>query len=305
MKKLVVSLFVVGIIAFSTHLCFADIIYVDQYGGGDYKTIQAGINAAYADDTVKVGPGVYYENVVVDKDLSLIGSGPNFTTIDASQDAISVYANHRVNISAFNLTGGRRGINLDYDNVTCNIRNCVIVGCGEAGIICDYEDNPNMTIVNNTIVLNGGSGVYLYEGGGTSTANIIGNIIASNGGYGIYLRSINYKDIAYNDVFDNDSGNYYGCSAGTGDISQNPRFVDPGGNFVLGPDSPCIDTGRPGVSYNDPDGSRNDMGAYSGPDSVSFWPYIEGGPVITELQVTPTSAPQGSKITIRAKGRVR
>jgi len=33
------------------------------------------------------------------------------------------------------------------------------------------------------------------------------------------------------------------------------------------PPSPCINTGDPNPAYNDPDGTRNDMGAYGGPDA--------------------------------------
>ena len=36
-------------------------------------------------------------------------------------------------------------------------------------------------------------------------------------------------------------------------------------DFNLQNGSPCINTGNPSSSYNDPDGSRSDMGAYGGP----------------------------------------
>ena len=37
-------------------------------------------------------------------------------------------------------------------------------------------------------------------------------------------------------------------------------------SYHLQDGSPCINTGNPGVQYNDTDGSRNDMGAYGGPN---------------------------------------
>ena len=77
------------------------------------------------------------------------------------------------------------------------------------------------------------------------------------------------------------------------------------GNYLLLSVSPCINTGRTGAAYNDPDGTRNDMGAYAGPDAVAFWPYIENGPVVTELSINPGSVPKGSTITITAEGRVQ
>jgi hypothetical protein len=50
-----------------------------------------------------------------------------------------------------------------------------------------------------------------------------------------------------------------------GNISSDPLFIDPeNGDFRLRPDSPCIDAGNPDPIYYDPDGSKNDMGAYGG-----------------------------------------
>ena len=51
-----------------------------------------------------------------------------------------------------------------------------------------------------------------------------------------------------------------------GNISSDPLFMDPeNGDFRLRLDSPCIDAGNPDAIYDDPDGSRNDMGTYGGP----------------------------------------
>ena len=48
-------------------------------------------------------------------------------------------------------------------------------------------------------------------------------------------------------------------------------LVNPiGGAYFLSPNSLCRDRGCPVTQYNDPDGSRNDMGAYGGPDALDF-----------------------------------
>ena len=127
----------------------------------------------------------------------------------------------------------------------------------------------------------------------------------SNADKGIFLGHAN-MNLNFNNVYSNNNGDYNGCSASSDDISQHPKFIEQdAGNYALRSDSPCINAGRPGAAYNDPDGTRNDMGAYAGPDSASFWPYISGGPVVTEISLTPASAPKGSKIIIKAKGRVQ
>jgi len=60
-----------------------------------YPTIQAGIDAAVAGDTVCVGPGKFNENVTINKSLRLSGRGASKTTIngkdaDASDSALYV-----------------------------------------------------------------------------------------------------------------------------------------------------------------------------------------------------------------------
>lgn len=120
----------------------------------------------------------------------------------------------------------------------------------------------------------------------------------------MYLH-LNTENISYNNVYFNTT-NYYSCTAGTGDISLNPYFIDQAaGNYALQSTSPSIDKGIPGEPYNDPDGTRNDMGAYSGPNAAAFWPYIPRGPVVTEVDLTPASIPRGGTLTIRANGRVQ
>ncbi len=47
-----------------------------------------------------------------------------------------------------------------------------------------------------------------------------------------------------------------------GVINSDPKFYDAAArNYNLLKESPCIDTGDPAVEYNDPDGSRNNIGA--------------------------------------------
>ncbi|MFJ8073099.1 right-handed parallel beta-helix repeat-containing protein [Streptomyces sp. NPDC096176] len=47
----------------------------------DHPTIQAAVDAADAGDRIAVRPGVYREQVVIDKDVSIVGSGDRSTTI--------------------------------------------------------------------------------------------------------------------------------------------------------------------------------------------------------------------------------
>ncbi len=287
-------------------------INVDQTGTGNYTTIQEAVNNAANGDIIKVAPGFYRESVNLNKAVQLIGAGPNFSFIDATfttvqpTNGIDVSVSASVYISGFTITASGKGINVNSDSSTTTIRNCILSG-NDIGIY-SIKANCILSLINNTIVSNR-AGISV-SGQWNSSIYIKGNIVAFNtaeAGIGLFAFSANQRMLAYNCAFQNTGGNYStGVAPGIDDISQDPKFIDKdSGNFVLASDSPCINTGIQGVAYNDPDGTRNDIGSYSGPNAVSFWPYASEGPVVTELTVTPASVPRGGTVTIRAKGYAR
>lgn len=96
------------VLLFSTSLCSVPTSV--RAGSGtiivpdDYSTIQTAINAANVGDTVFVRNAVYYENVVVNKSLSLIGEDPETTVIDGGTGdyAVLVVADN-VTVASFTL----------------------------------------------------------------------------------------------------------------------------------------------------------------------------------------------------------
>ncbi len=68
-----------------------------------YPTIQEAINAANPGDTIFVSSGTYYEQLVVDKAISLIGENRNTTVIDTNESATVVRINAD-NVTISNLT---------------------------------------------------------------------------------------------------------------------------------------------------------------------------------------------------------
>jgi len=104
------------------------------------------------------------------------------------------------------------------------------------------------TIINNTIFGNNashGGGFYIrQQSNPTISNNIIASNTASSSGGGIWADGTASPSIDYNDVWDNSTDNYFGCSAGLNDISQNPLFVNPAADdYHLQSSSPCIDIG--------------------------------------------------------------
>ena len=102
--------------------------------------------------------------------------------------------------------------------------------------------------------------------------NIINTIIWDNYPYEISLGDEfsgddNFVDIDFSDVKDGQNNiqifnNGY-VNWGWSNITSYPLFIDTTDNdYHLQEQSPCIDAGHPDPSYNDPDGTRNDMGTF-------------------------------------------
>ncbi len=128
---------------------------------------------------------------------------------------------------------------------------------GGISVHYSYAEIINNTIVGNSAGSGGGISFWAYTG-----TTIVNNIIASNTGGGGIWCGLEDPGLGYNDVWDNEGGDYWGCSPGPGDISEDPLFL--GGepfDYHLQYFSPCIDAGDP-ESPPDPDGTRADMGAY-------------------------------------------
>ena len=76
-------------------------IIVAKGSGGDYSTIQAAINNANNGDTIYIWSGTYYENVVVNKTVTIIGNGTGKTFINGSRTGDTII----VKSDGVNITG--------------------------------------------------------------------------------------------------------------------------------------------------------------------------------------------------------
>ncbi|MEW5874385.1 MAG: thrombospondin type 3 repeat-containing protein [Candidatus Zixiibacteriota bacterium] len=135
------------------------------------------------------------------------------------------------------------------------------------GLFIDNVDTlvfRNNTIDSNTA--NAAAGIYLSA---ISVLSFLNNIVSRNlgsvGGGLEYGSGIVPELQDFNDVWSNTPIDYAGSgnAPGPNSLSLDPLFLA-GSPFDhrLQPSSPCIDAGSPDLIYNDPDGTRSDIGAY-------------------------------------------
>ena len=161
-------------------------IIVNASGSGDYTHIQWAIDNASVGDTVYVEAGTYYENVMIQRTITIIGESCENTEINGGGvgDVIHISAK-LVNVSGFNITNC--GDNYDLDmGIDLNgssyskIENNVIFSNYFSGISLSSSDNN--TIANNTCLSNGIAVVIKW--------NSSDNIITNNTCYWNYERGI-------------------------------------------------------------------------------------------------------------------
>ena len=199
-----------------------DVIYVPK----DYPTIQEAINHANSGDTIFVNTGTYYENLIVNKSISLIAEDRDSTIIDGSANGsvISVKAND-VDINGFTIqnSGSVDSDSGIYINSTGNniIHNTITNN--KNGIYL-YHSNSNV-ISDNNASSNSWYGIYLYY----SNNNMISrNNASSNYNDGIYLYCSNHNTIANNKAYSNNNGIYLYYSSNNVIVDNNASKNDSG-----------------------------------------------------------------------------
>jgi len=182
-------------------------IVINPTSGGYIQNL---IDNASDGDTIYVPSGIYYENIIINKSISLIGEDKNTTIIDGGEsgDVVNIIADW-VNISGFTIQNSANlgvGVRIDmqsnYNTITANI----ISNCGHGiGLGGCYHNN----IIKNIFTFNSDTDIYL---GGSNYNVIIKNNISSTNDNGIYLYLSDYNTIIGNTISNKNYGIYIGGS---------------------------------------------------------------------------------------------
>jgi len=249
------------------YIAHATIRYVSTTGNSipPYTTwetaadsIQKCINFSVAGDTIIVANGVYYESLVVDKYLWLIGSSMDSTIIDGTGLAyFTVDFQSDGNIRFFTIKGkdkeivGTSCIWIEYTNALidfCRILNadagislvlstsvinqCIITNVSH-GCYTGSIDTFHTTINNSIIFINNSSsGITIFEGGKHSTLNNI--ILGNNSGGGINIISGVRNNIIKNNIVSGFNRNIEGFASDSAIIHNNVSSYANQRGFIIG-----------------------------------------------------------------------
>ena len=153
-----------------------------------YCTIQAAIDAATAGDVITVAGGIYAEDIIVDRALTILGPNANIEPCSGTRvtEAIVVPATAAISsgeiihIAASDVT--IKGLTIDGDNplLTSGFTSTTTADIDAAEGITVYEDNINNTVIQNNIFQNlSYFGVSIF-GGSYSAPATSGHFISNN-----------------------------------------------------------------------------------------------------------------------------
>ncbi len=180
-----------------------DLIDAKIYPG---DSLQSAINAVSSGGTVIVYPGLYKENLVVDKPLKVIRSNEGesayavIQAADPEKDVFHITADN-VTISGFNITGSQDKAGVYYSGSGGNITGNKL-SYNNYGV---YLNDSNMNILENNEVNNNSLGIYLKNSNNNQlkSNNITGVGIfvgLDNNATGIYLEDSDNNKLMSNTI---------------------------------------------------------------------------------------------------------
>jgi len=188
----------------------ADTITVDNDGGADFEKIQDAVNSSEDGDTIRVWEGTYYENVVVNKSVSLIGNGSANTTIDGrGNESVVTIASDWVKIGKFSIINSGKRNPLYRDSGIKVISHGIYIfdtRCTNNFYGISLISGNASTLDSNRCYDNVFYGILLIN----SSYNVIMNNTCMNNTYGIFIGYLSFwNTLSYNICSTNENSGIY------------------------------------------------------------------------------------------------
>ncbi len=222
-------------------------LYVGGTGPGNYSSIQDAVDHATDGDTVFVydDSAPYYENIIINVSIHLIGENRNTTSIEGGNHAITIVVDG-VSVSGFRISNVgdfwnccgfyvlSQGNTISNNNIINNLRMNGIFLDGASyniisgnliennryhGIRVDYASHN--LILNNVLVNNRGYGIYLYE---VQDTTIVGNTVQQSFFDGLMLSGSCINNIIYHNNFIDNPGNAYDTTGNLWDNGSSGNY---------------------------------------------------------------------------------
>ena len=125
-----------------------------------YSSIQEAVNNASEGDTIFVSSGIYYEHLVLNKTVRLVGEDSETTVVygDGTQTVLKLI-NRDVNVTRFKIQNGTNGVYISDNADFCIINDCDIVN-NRIGVF--VEDSDSNLIKGNIIFNNSEQGIKIF-----------------------------------------------------------------------------------------------------------------------------------------------
>lgn len=190
------------------------IVYVDLNGEQDFQSIQRAVNVSSTNTTIIVAPGIYTENLVINKDVILTGEIKEETIIDGMDQGDVIFITENASLYLSNFTIRNSGENRKFPfnagiKINSNhnqIRNIRFVQ-NSYGIVSFLGSNNNFS--NNSFFNNSKAGLYLYN----DEQDIVRRNHFQNNFYGLQIKGSKNTKIVENIFKQNQRGVFCCCSA--------------------------------------------------------------------------------------------
>jgi parallel beta-helix repeat protein len=202
----------------------------------DYRSIQDAVEAAHPGDRIEVSAGLYRENLIIDKPLSLVAVGQ--AIIDAGGDyvkgsALKLTADG-ILVEGFTVTNSTNtagdpyaGAGIEIRSANNILKNNTVRNNYRSGI--KIFSGKNNTIINNSIQ-NNYEGVLMAE---SANNKVMSNKIMNNSGSGVTFIMSSFNNSVQGNIISDNLVGITSEGSGFNKISPNNLFGNRGDNLKL------------------------------------------------------------------------